>query len=317
MAHNTCPLPPDRSLAPSPPRFPSNYLPMRLLPPFRIRLVHITTTRKMSLSSSAKTGLPSLRTDLFINGKFVPGAASFDVTNPCTGELLSACSAASPEQVDAAVRAAATAFKSWRALTDAARAGWLRKLADEIGTRKAHIAAVEAANTGKPLREAEGDVDDIGLALRYCAGLAEKGKGVNHIQPDQEAFPDPNFKGSSIIYEPVGVVGSMLPFNFPLGAFCVYVSTRGSHWSRFSLVIVPNPRGGLAVPKLIYTDSMSLGCVAASSSTTLLICGLLFSSCQHHSVHCTGDALRTMHSACNTLQRCLLYYFPRLVCSDF
>ena len=89
------------------------------------------------------------------------------------------------------------------------------KLADEVAARKPHIAAVEALNVGKPLREAEADMDDVIAALRYCAGLAEKGKGVDHIQPDASALPDPAFAGSYIIYEPVGVVGAILPFNFP------------------------------------------------------------------------------------------------------
>ena len=139
---------------------------------------------------------------------------------PNEPQLLASCGAASPAQVDAAVKAAAAAFKSWSKLADSERAGWLRKLADELGSRKAHVAAIEALNTGKPYREAEGDVDDACAAFRYCAALAENGKGVAHIQPDQSALPDPNFAGSHIIYEPVGVVAGILPFNFPLSEWC-------------------------------------------------------------------------------------------------
>ena len=166
----------------------------------------------MSSSSLAASTAASLRKDLFIDGKWVAAASSFDVANPVTGELLAACGGASNDQVDAAVKAARTAFKSWRKLSDGERADWLRKLADEVASKKPHVAAVEALNTGKPLREAEGDVDDVCGVLRYCAGVAEKGKGVNHIQPNQDALPDVNFKGSYIIYEPVGVVGAVTPW---------------------------------------------------------------------------------------------------------
>jgi betaine-aldehyde dehydrogenase len=164
---------------------------------------------------AAPTLPPPLRSALFINGSFVPGAGLFSVENPCDEQPLGQCSEASAAQVDAAVQAAAAAFKSWRRTPDAERAGWLRKLADELSSRKAHIAAVEALNTGKPFREGEGDVEDACAALRYCAGLAEKGRGVAHIQPDAAAL-DASFAGSSILYEPVGVVVGILPFNFPL-----------------------------------------------------------------------------------------------------
>lgn len=250
--------------------------------------------------ASEKEALQSLRThELFIDGKFVEAAGTWNVENPATGDVLAPAGAASVEQVDAAVRAAAEAFKTWRNVSDADRAAWLRewdfrpltrgasvtvhryqvsrsrrshceatharpqrrigsarprarwyasgtylppaticppagKLADEVSARKSRIAAIEALNVGKPFREAEADMDDVVAALRYCAGLAEKGKGVDHIQPDQDALPDPAFKGSYIIYEPVGVVGAILPFNFPqvmmgwkvasaLGAGCTLV----------------------------------------------------------------------------------------------
>jgi betaine-aldehyde dehydrogenase len=74
--------------------------------------------------------------------------------------------------------------------------------------------SIEALNTGKPFREAEGDVDDAIAAFRYCANLAESGR-TKAIQPDASALPDPSFTGR-IIYEPVGVVVGITPFNFPL-----------------------------------------------------------------------------------------------------
>ena len=98
---------------------------------------------------------------------------------------------------------------------------------------------IEAVNTGKPLREAEGDVDDAIAALRYCAALAEAGRGVEALQASRQLqrpvlhvattyslVPlmqaplagqlDDSFKGSRIKYEPVGVVLGITPWNFPL-----------------------------------------------------------------------------------------------------
>ena len=76
---------------------------------------------------------------------------------------------------------------------------------------------MEAFNTGKPLREAHGDVDDACAAFRYCARQA---RGFNSAYPQpNEPLPDAAFKGS-IRYEPVGVVGAICPWNFPLMSEC-------------------------------------------------------------------------------------------------
>jgi len=69
-----------------------------------------------------------LRTnELFINGLFVPAAETLEVVDPATGTTLAPAGAASVEQVDAAVCAAAEAFKTWRGVSDADRASWLRE----------------------------------------------------------------------------------------------------------------------------------------------------------------------------------------------
>jgi betaine-aldehyde dehydrogenase len=119
------------------------------------------------------------------------------------------------EQADRAVKAAAAAFKTWRKVPDVERAAWLRKLADEVAARKPRICTAETLNCGKPYREAEGDIDDCIAALKYCAGLAEKGAASALPGCDQSALPDPSFTGA-IRYEPVGVVVGITPFNFPL-----------------------------------------------------------------------------------------------------
>ena len=97
----------------------------------------------------------------FIGGAYVSSDAELRVEDPCTGGALAACGAATDAQADAAVKAAAAAQPAWAALGLAARAAILRKLADGVDAAKPRLAAMESLNTGKPLREAEADVDDV------------------------------------------------------------------------------------------------------------------------------------------------------------
>lgn len=157
----------------------------------------------------------SLRKDVYINGAFEECPATFPVTDPTTAEVLAHSGSATVEQADRAVKAAAAAFKTWRKVPDVERAAWLRKLADEVASRKARICTAETLNCGKPYREAEGDIDDCIACFRYCAALAEKGASSALPGCDSSALPDPSFTGS-IRYEPVGVVVGITPFNFPL-----------------------------------------------------------------------------------------------------
>lgn len=168
------------------------------------------------------TSITNLRSTLkssvvFINGIFETAANTFSVGDPVYGGELSKCGAANIEQTNRAVHAAHVAFQTWRHTSVYERAKILRALADELVTRRSRIAAIECLNTGKPSREAEGDVDDCIATLRYVAGLLDKGDSALPfcIQPDAAALPDPNFSGR-VMYEPVGVVAGITPFNFPL-----------------------------------------------------------------------------------------------------
>lgn len=163
------------------------------------------------LAAAAHAGL---KKQIFFDGKWEDTPAHFEVLNPTTGEVLGVAGSATSEQADRAIKAASAAFKTWGKLSDAEHARWVRLLADELERRRDHIASVECLNTGKPFREAQGDIDDAITCFRYCANLAEAGK-VKAIQTDASALPDPNFTGS-IRYEPVGVVLGITPFNFPL-----------------------------------------------------------------------------------------------------
>src|SRR5579863_9332646 len=143
----------------------------------------------------------SRRFSHFINGAWQPPTAGeyFDTLDPSTGENLASVAQGSAADVDAAVLAARTASPKWRALTPHARARYLYALARLVQKHSRLLAVLETIDNGKPIRESR-DID-IPLVARHFyhhAGWA---------QLLQKEFPE---------YEPCGVVGQIIPWNFPL-----------------------------------------------------------------------------------------------------
>jgi len=141
------------------------------------------------------------RFGLFIGGAWQPPAAGeyFDTLDPSNGEKLAAVAQGSGADIDAAVRAARAAFPKWRALTPHARARCVYALARLVQKHSRLLAVLETMDNGKPIRESR-DID-IPLVARhfyYHAGWA---------QLLEEEFPG---------YEPCGVAGQIIPWNFPL-----------------------------------------------------------------------------------------------------
>jgi acyl-CoA reductase-like NAD-dependent aldehyde dehydrogenase len=147
---------------------------------------------------------------LFIDGKWVESASggTFNVTCPATGEPLATCANADKEDVDAAVKAAWKAFESWKHTSPTERAAYLNKIADAIEANAEHLAMVETLDNGKPIRETMGvDVPWSVDHFRYFAGVirAEEGSAT---QLDRDTL-------SLILREPLGVIGQIIPWNFP------------------------------------------------------------------------------------------------------
>jgi aldehyde dehydrogenase (NAD+) len=137
----------------------------------------------------------------FINGAWQAPATGeyFDTVDPSNGEKLATVAQGSSADVDAAVRAARAAFPKWRALTPHVRARYLYALARLVQKHSRLLAVLETMDNGKPIRESR-DID-IPLVARhfyYHAGWA---------QLLEQEFPE---------YEPCGVVGQIIPWNFPL-----------------------------------------------------------------------------------------------------
>jgi aldehyde dehydrogenase (NAD+) len=137
----------------------------------------------------------------FINGTWQAPAAGeyFETIDPSNGEKLASVAQGSLVDIDAAVRAACAAFPKWRALTPHVRARYLYALARLVQKHSRLLAVLETMDNGKPIRESR-DID-IPLVARhfyYHAGWA---------QILEQEFPE---------YEPCGVVGQIIPWNFPL-----------------------------------------------------------------------------------------------------
>ncbi len=148
--------------------------------------------------------------DLYIGGKWVPASdgATFSSANPATGEHLAVCAEATKEDVDSAVKAAWDAFETWKDTTLAERAEILLKIADVIDANKEHLARIETMDNGKPIRETLNvDIPMAADHFRYFAGVirAEEGSAT---------MLDKNTM-SIVLKEPIGVVGQIVPWNFP------------------------------------------------------------------------------------------------------
>lgn len=150
------------------------------------------------------------RYQLFIGGqwRYASDEATIKTYNPATGELLAEIADASNEDVDDAVKAAQDAFKSWSTSTPAERSAVLNKIADIIDENAEYLATIETMDNGKPIRETTGA--DIPLAadhFRYFAGVIRADEG-SATMLDENTL-------NLILREPIGVVGQIVPWNFP------------------------------------------------------------------------------------------------------
>ena len=149
---------------------------------------------------------------MYINGERVEsrGGAWFPVYDPSTEEIIAEVADAGAADVDRAVEAAKAAFESgpWPQTTAQDRGRLLFKLAEHIRSNAPLLAELESRNCGKPIVEAEYDVNDTATCFEYYGGLATKVLG--HVNP----VPDNAISLS--LREPVGVAGQIIPWNYPL-----------------------------------------------------------------------------------------------------
>ena len=152
---------------------------------------------------------------LFINNEFVPSSdgKTFATVCPANGEKLADVSAATPEDVDRAVKVATEAFKTWSKTSPAERTALLLKIADAIDANVERLATVEMLDNGKPFRETRNiDIPAGADHFRYFAGVLRAAEG-RAAQIDENTL-------SLVLHEPLGVVGQIIPWNFPYLMAC-------------------------------------------------------------------------------------------------
>jgi len=152
-----------------------------------------------------------LRTELFVGGKFASARSGETLAsvNPHDGSTLAEVSMAGAADVQAAVESASAAFPRWSRASAAERGRLLLALADAIEANAGPLAQLESLDTGHPLRDTRGlDVPRTAATFRYFGGMADKHEG--------SVIPvDPGFLNYTL-RQPIGIVGQIVPWNFPL-----------------------------------------------------------------------------------------------------
>ena len=167
----------------------------------------------MATTAARRALAPSIRlTKHLIQNEWVDPAEGgwFETHDPSSGEVIAKVAAGTAADVERAVRAARRALESgpWSRMDAADRGRLLYRLADLFEARAKELASLESLNSGKTIRDSEGDLQGVVNTLRYYAGWADKIEGRT-----------PPVRGNHLTYtlrQPVGVVGQIIPWNFPL-----------------------------------------------------------------------------------------------------
>ncbi|MDH4559424.1 aldehyde dehydrogenase family protein [Pseudomonas sp. BN411] len=155
---------------------------------------------------------PETLAGVYINGQWLPGGTVLDVVNPSTEEHLASIGTGDANDVDQAVQAASQALPAWARSSGAERGAVLRRIAEGVRQRRETLVQLQSLNNGKPLFEAAIDVDDVIGTFEYYASLAE---GLDAQQDRPVELPTEDF-AARLRREPIGVVGLIVPWNFPM-----------------------------------------------------------------------------------------------------
>ena len=144
--------------------------------------------------------------ELLINGEMVPGDATLDVVNPATEELAGTCSRASESQLNQAVDAAVAAFPKWAATPIEERRAALDKVADIVMANAQELGQILTSEQGKPLGDAVSEAFGFGVFTKHFASM----------ELPVDVIEDSDKRRVEAHRSPLGVVGAIIPWNFPL-----------------------------------------------------------------------------------------------------
>ena len=152
---------------------------------------------------------------MYINGEWIESESkkTREVINPANGEVIALTAEGTKNDVDMAIEAARVSFYEtgdWRRMNSQERADILLKIADKIDEYRDEFARLDTIDNGKPLREAEGDIDDGIHCFKYYAGLIKAPYGG--VYDVNDGFGTMH---SYTVHEPIGVVAQITPWNYP------------------------------------------------------------------------------------------------------
>ena len=178
---------------------------------------------------------------LLIGGERVATPHHAEVRNPSTGEVVGLMPLASEADLDRAVAAAAAAFETWSKTDDALRANACRTIAEKLGEHAEEVARLLTLEQGKPLNGL-GSRFELGGALAWTRHTAELSLPVELVQDDNEGRVE-------IHRKPVGVTGSITPWNWPVMIACWHIipAVRAGN----TVVIKPSPLTPLSTIRLV------------------------------------------------------------------
>lgn len=164
----------------------------------------------MSALAQNKTVSESLQDreyHLLIDGKLVPAKTNFEVLNPATDSVVAYAPEADAEQMESAIAAAKRAFKTWSSLDWSERSEYIIKFADALDARKEELSTLLTLEQGKPLHsQASGEVD---AAIYWVREVGKRRIDVEEIEDTDEHIVE-------VHHTPLGVVGAITPWNFPV-----------------------------------------------------------------------------------------------------
>lgn len=219
---------------------------------------------------------------LYINGSWLKTEESFPVTNPATGEIIDTVYKGSDHEANLAVIAAKEAFPTWSKLTALKRAQYLHKVASILRNRTENIAKVITKEMGKPLHEAK---TEISLAIDYLEWYAEEGRRIYG-----ETIASVENKRLMVIRQPVGVVGAITPWNFPIAMITRKLAPALAAGCTFILKPASaTPLTAIEVVKACHDAGIPNGVVNLLNGSASEIVSVLMASSDVHKITFTGS----------------------------
>lgn len=261
-----------------------------------------SASRQMSTAASSLKKSPIFRTLGLIGGKWIDAydAKTIQVNNPSTGEIIAEVPFMGTLETNDAISSASDAFNSWSKLTAAERSKYLRKWYDLIMAHKEELGQLITLEQGKPLKEALGEVNYGASFIEFFAEEAKRiyGDIIPATLGDRRLF---------VLKQPVGVVGAITPWNFPLAMITRKVGPALA--CGCTVVVKPSeltPLTALATAELALQAGIPPGVINVVMGNASKIGDALLASTQVRKITFTGSTAvgkKLMAGAAETVKR--------------